>query len=66
MASADLGAIETCCIFPSFSPLIDLRRALRARRMSVCLFFDIKMDLTEESCEQEKREGSVVNERRGL
>lgn len=34
--------------------------------MSVCLFFDIKIDLTEESCEQENREGSVVNERRGL
>lgn len=66
MARADLGAIETCWGLPSFSPLIDLRRALRARIMSVCLFFDIKIDLTERSFEQEKREGSVVDERRWL
>lgn len=66
MARADLGAIETCCILPSFSPLIDLRRALKARIMSACRFFDIKIDLTEESWEQEKREVSVVDEWRGM
>lgn len=47
MARADLGAMETCGGLPSLSPLIDLRRALRARMMSACLFLDMNMDLTE-------------------
>lgn len=62
MARADLGAMETCGGLPSFSPLMDLRRALRARMMSACLFLDMKIDLTEWSWEQEKREGRIVVE----
>lgn len=33
MAKADLGAIETCGDLLSFSPLIDLRRALTKPRI---------------------------------
>lgn len=50
MAKADLGAIETCGGLPSFSPLMDLRRALMARiTRSACLVRGV------ESSEKEKR-----------